>query len=167
MEAREHLMDWLKDAHGMEMKAVELLEKQAERLEGYPEVQEKVREHKEQSRSQAERLEHCLDLLDSSRSWGKDLMGRTAGNLAAMGNAMASDEIIKNCIGNCAFEHFEIACYKSLIETAGIAGELEIVQICKDIMHEEQEMAEWMDQHLPSLTKNFLEKEMYGVEAKR
>ena len=44
------------------------------------------------------------------------------GNLAAMANASAGDEILKNTFANNAFEHYEIAAYKSLIKLCERAG---------------------------------------------
>mgnify|MGYP002716823196 CR=1 FL=1 len=41
-EAREHLLDWLRDAHAMEQQAEKMLKAQAERLEHYPELKARI-----------------------------------------------------------------------------------------------------------------------------
>jgi ferritin-like metal-binding protein YciE len=40
--SRENLTAWLRDAYAMENQAIEILEKQASRLEHYPELRAKV-----------------------------------------------------------------------------------------------------------------------------
>jgi ferritin-like metal-binding protein YciE len=44
------------------------------------------------------------------------------GNLAALGHGAVSDEVVKNRFTNFAFEHYEIASYKSLLTLADLAG---------------------------------------------
>ena len=43
--ARENLSNWLRDAYAMEGQAIELLEAQINRLEGYPEALPRLRSH--------------------------------------------------------------------------------------------------------------------------
>ena len=45
----------------------------------------------------------------------KDAMLAASANIMAMVHAMAGDEILKNTFANNAFEHYEIAAYKSLL----------------------------------------------------
>ena len=46
--SRDNLTAWLRDAYAMENQAIEILEKQANRLEHYPELRAKVRSHLDQ-----------------------------------------------------------------------------------------------------------------------
>ena len=82
---------------------------------------------------------------------------------------MASDEIVKASIFDYSFEHFEIANYRALIAAAEQAGEPEIARMLQPSLDEELEMAAWLEQRLPQLTKTYLERrETAGVaEAKR
>lgn len=163
MEARKHLRDWLRDAHGMEMKAIEILEKQADRFEGHPEVQQRIRQHVTETRRQAERVAECISRNDGGSSTLKDIGGKLMGNMAALTNAMATDEIVKNAIADYAFENLEIASYRSLIAAAEAAGDEQTARVCREILQEEQEMASFLEQHIPSVTRSFLQKQMSGA----
>ena len=153
---RKLLVAWLKDAYGMEKNAEEMLEKQAKRLDDFPTMQQKVREHLETTRIQADRVEGCLSSLDEKPSALKSAAGKISANLGALANATADDEVIKNGIADFAFENFEIASYESLVAAAESLGEQQIAQACRQNLEEEKEMAQWLQQHLPETTQQFL-----------
>jgi ferritin-like metal-binding protein YciE len=44
-QPRDNLIAWLRDAYAMEGQAIELLERQIERREHYPEIRNKLQEH--------------------------------------------------------------------------------------------------------------------------
>jgi ferritin-like metal-binding protein YciE len=144
----------LKNAHAMESQAHELLERQAGRLDEFPELRECVTRHLQETKTQLERLERCLSSMDSSPSSLKDSALSFGANLTAMANAMAGDEILKNTFANSAFEHYEIAAYKSLLALAKQAGvehrELE------QSLQEEERMADWIDEHVEPITMEYL-----------
>jgi ferritin-like metal-binding protein YciE len=52
-----------------------------------------------------------------------------------------------------SMEHFEIACYRSLIAAADEAGRPEIVKICEEILREEEAMARWLEQRIHDVAK--------------
>jgi ferritin-like metal-binding protein YciE len=167
MDANGHLTDWLRDAHGMEQQAVEMLKRQASHLESYPELRERVQRHVHETEQQAARLEQCLKRLGEDTSILKDTIGKVSGNFAAITNAAASDEILKNVIADYAFEHFEIASYRSLIATAESVGDSETADICRQNLREEEAMADWVEQHIESLTEGFLDRDRADTQAKR
>ena len=113
----------LRNQHAVENQAIELLERQVGRLENYPEMASRMREHITESKEQASRLEELLAALDTSHSTVKDTMMSIVGNLAALMHAPAPDEVIKNTFANYAFEHYEIAAYKSLLTLAELTGD--------------------------------------------
>lgn len=167
MEGRKHLTDWLRDAHGMEKQSITLLEKQADRLKSYPEMEARIRQHIQESQRQVQRLEECINRLNGGTSTTKDVMGKVMGNVGAMFNAGASDEVVKNAIGNFAVESFEIASYMSLVAAAEAVGDDYTAGVCREILREEQEMAEWVGRNIGELTRAFLTREAAGVESKR
>src|SRR3954452_18897798 len=117
-KARDLFVIGLRNAHALEIQARELMERQSERLADYPQVQARVRQHLEETKSQIRRIEQCLDQVGESASTMKDTALSFLGNLAALGHAAAADEILKNTFANNAFEHYEIAAYKSLLTLA-------------------------------------------------
>ena len=80
------------------------------------------------------------------------------GNLAVMANASAGDEILKNTFANNAFEHYEIAAYKSLIKLCERAG-APCCSLLEANLRKDQEMADWVDKHVEDVTLQFLAKE--------
>lgn len=113
--ARDIFVVGLRSAHAMEIQARELMERQSERLDDYPEVKAKIAAHLQETNQQLKRLEQCLEACGESTSTLKDTVQSVAANAMAMAHSMAGDEILKNTFANNAFEHFEIAAYKSLL----------------------------------------------------
>lgn len=159
MKTHDHLVDWLRDAHAMEKQAESILERQASRMDAFPEMQQRLRLHIDETRHQVERVESCLERLNGGSSSLKDLTGKMSGNMAAMGNAMASDEPVKNTIADFTFENFEIACYRSLIAAAEAAGDMQTAEACRENLREEEAMASWVQERLPEVTRSFLHTE--------
>jgi ferritin-like metal-binding protein YciE len=146
----------LKNAHAMETQAVELLTRQAERLESYPEIEERLRSHLEESKQQRLRLEEVLHDLGESHSAAKEAVLGLGGNIAAMAHMAATDEIIKNTLANYMFEHFEIAVYESLGVMAEAAGDTSGVAAARTSLTEEKSMAQWIGDHIVPTTQKFL-----------
>lgn len=155
-ENKDVLLAWLKDAHAMETAAIDMLEKQEQRMDEYPELQRKVSRHLEESRTQADRVEECIRKLGGDASAVKEGVGKVAATIASLTNAAADDEAVKNGLANYAFEHFEIGSYTALVEAAGRLGETEIQQTCREILEEEREMAGWLEGYLPDVTREYL-----------
>ncbi len=157
--ARDVLIAGLRNAHAMEVQARELMERQAERLDDYPEVQSKVRHHLEETKSQIDRLEDCLDACGESHSTLKDTTQSVMANAQAMMHAMAGDEILKNTFANNAFENFEIAAYKSLLALVSEAGVEQVRPALEASLREEQEMAKWIDANVENVTRAYVRNE--------
>ncbi len=165
--SQEVLLDWLRDAHGMERMALETLEKQADRLKNYPQLQARVQQHVQETQWQMDQVKSCIEQLGGSTSSLKSGVGSLMGNIGAMFNAGTPDEAVKDVIGNFAIENFEIACYRSLISAAQQLGETRIQNICEQILQQEVQMASWLDQNLPVITQEFLQRVQVGEPAKR
>jgi ferritin-like metal-binding protein YciE len=156
--ATSALATGLRNAHAMESQALELLERQASRLEEYPEVQEQVQHHLAQTGRQLDRLEQCLDALGEDAAVVKDGALATLGDLMAASNAMAEDEILKNTFASYSFEHYEIAAYRSLLTLCEIATQRSIVPLLQQSLEEEEAMAKWLKDNLSRVTKDFVMK---------
>ena len=85
-EARERLVQWLRDAHAMEQQAETMMKGHVKRVEHYPEFEKRMNAHLEETRRQADRLESCLDQLGEKASGMKDMGAKTmAAGLAMSG----------------------------------------------------------------------------------
>jgi hypothetical protein len=63
---------------------------------------------------------------------------KLAGNVQAMVHSMMGDTVLKNLFTLYAFEHFEIASYRSAIAMAEEVGEPSIVQTCRQLLQQEE-----------------------------
>jgi len=164
-EPRMFYITGLHNAHAMETQAIQLLTRQVERLENYPELEARMRMHLEESKVQRTRLEEVLSSLDEQHSALKEAVLGFGGNMAALAHTTASDEILKNTLANFMFEHFEIAAYKSLIAMSEFLDHSAGVSAARASLHEEQEMAAWINDHIAPTTITFLERVKAGVTA--
>jgi ferritin-like metal-binding protein YciE len=156
-QAREMLVVGLRNAHGLEQQAIEMLERNVERLEHYPELRGQLQRHLEESREQQAMVEQCLSSLGESPSALKDTVMGMAQNMQQMMHAAADDEVLKNSFAGYAFEHFEIASYTALELFAERAGEPQIAQTARTICDQERRMADWLEAHLPDVVNEHLE----------
>jgi ferritin-like metal-binding protein YciE len=157
--ARDIFLVGLRNAHAMEVQARELMERQSERLSDYPEVQARAQTHLRETEGQLNRLEQCLSSMGESSSTLKDTTQSVMGNMMALGHSMAGDEILKNTFANNAFEHFEIAAYKSLLTLCGPAGADSARALLEQSLKEEEAMAAWVDDNIPIVTLAYLDRE--------
>jgi ferritin-like metal-binding protein YciE len=164
----ERLIEWLRDAHAMEAQAETMLNKQARRIENYPDLKARIEQHIVETQNQAKLIEGCLRRYDKSYSGFKDMGGKMMAMGQAMGGMMVNDEIVKGAQMGYVFENLEIASYTILIAAAQAVGDTETQQVCERILEEEVAMAEWLRQHLPQLTQAYLTRAATpDVEAKR
>lgn len=151
----------LRNAHAVEKQALSIMTPQVERLVHYPEVEERLRAHIDETHAQIARLDEALAHFDTSASSLKDMALSMSGGMAAITHSAADDEILKNSFANYAFEHFEIAAYRSLLTLSEDAGFAE-GQILRQSLEEEQRMAEWIAETLPTVTRRYAE--LYAAE---
>ncbi len=157
----------VKNAHALEKQALQLMQRQVERLENYPEVRQMLERHIAETQQQEERIDQILHELGEDRSLLKDWATQLMGNVAAIQHAMMADEILKNTFANQAFENFEIASYRSLIVMAEAAGHSQFVPSLRKSLEEEERMAQWVASNVEKITRMYLEHEARGEQANR
>lgn len=140
---QQRLIRYLQDAHASEV-GIE------NALTGFlkdsndPDVNQVLSEHRDVTRSQADRLEQRLIELGGSVSAGKGMMNSI---MAALGDAMNSfhdqyDQITMDLVNAFATEHLEIGMYTALESFARSCGDEETARLAREIMDEEQEAAD-------------------------
>ena len=145
----------LVNLHAVEKQALAIVTPQIARLEHYPEVADRLRLHRDETDAQIARLDEILAGFDTSGSFLKDTALSMSGGMAALGHSVAGDEILKNTFANYAFEHFEIASYKSIITLAEDGGFTVATSSLQQSLREEQSMAQWLDDALPQITRKY------------
>jgi ferritin-like metal-binding protein YciE len=140
----------------MEVQARELMERQTERTDDYPDVKAILAKHLGETKEQIARLERCLTTCGEDASSLKDTAQSLVANVTALFHSAADDEILKNTFANNAFENFEIAAYKSLITLANAAGRASDKDVLQLSLDEEQKMADWIDANVEKVTTAYL-----------
>ena len=157
---------WLRDAHAMEEQAETMLKAQATRLDHYPELRQRIEQHITETQSQARRLEECMKRVGTDASAFKDLGAKMMATMQGLGGVFTADEVVKGAMAGYTFEHFEISAYTSLIGAAEEAGDPQTAAVCRDILREEEAMADWLKERLPMITREYLAREAAGEPAK-
>lgn len=155
----------LKNAHALESQAIQLLSRQLERIENYPDHAQMIRTHLAESEAQLKRLETLLERHGTSHSMLKDFVTGLTGNIAALAHAPMDDEILKNTFANFAFEHFEIAAYRSLIALAEAAGDTQAIPVLRESLAEEEKTAALISAVIETTTLAYAQREAAGVTA--
>jgi ferritin-like metal-binding protein YciE len=145
----EQLLAWLNDAYAMEMAQLPILENHANDARRHREVRERDLQHLKETKQHASDIKRCISYLGEKPSITKKMIGRVTGAMQSVSTEPFQDEIMKNFIMDYAAEHFEIACYRTLIVAAEEAGHPRIAKVCEEILEEEEAMAEWLEEHLP------------------
>jgi ferritin-like metal-binding protein YciE len=154
--AEDNLMDWLRDAHAMEEQAEKMLAATAARLENYPTLKQRIEQHLQETRRQAALVRSCIDRRGGDTSAVKDITGRIVAMAQGMSGMFVSDEVVKASMSSYAFEHMEIASYRTLAAAAAVCNDTETQRVCEEILQEEIAMADWLAEQLPAITREFL-----------
>jgi ferritin-like metal-binding protein YciE len=167
IETREIYVTALKNTHALEMQALQIMERQVERLQRYPEMEAALRRHIEETHGQRTRLEEALHSLSESPSAIKEGVLGFVGNIMALGHTPAQDEILKNAYANHAFENFEIAAYESLLAIAEAAGQQTALTGFEQSLREEEGMARKVRELVRPTTLRYIELTTAGEKADR
>lgn len=85
----------------------------------------------------------------------KSGMASVIGAVQGMTTKLAKDELIKNTLHDYGTEQFEIACYTSLIASEHL-GDQETARVCREILRDDQAMADFLFQQIPPTTIEML-----------
>ncbi len=166
-DIRDHYVAWLRDAHAMEEQALTMMRGMLSRLENYPVLCARMEQHVAETERQAESLRKLLEGRDSGTSVMKDTLGKATAFGQAMGGMFADDEVIKGAMAAYTFEQMEIASYKVLISTAAVLEDTTAIPVFEQNLAEEQDMADWLFDHLDQTTRIFLARDEAGLPARR
>jgi ferritin-like metal-binding protein YciE len=101
----------------------------------------------------------CVERMGGETSGIKSGMASVMGAVQGMSTKLAKDELIKNTLHDYGTEHFEIACYTSLIAAAENLGDQETARVCRGILRDDQAMADFLFQQIPLTTIEMLQME--------
>lgn len=151
MAHNELLNAWLKDAYGMETALIPVLQQHAKDAKDFPEVAARDELHIEETKRHAELVKSCIERRGESISTVKTAIGGVVGAVQSVATAPFKDEPVKNFLSDYAAEKFETICYQALIVAAQNEGDHETARVCQQILAEDEAMAKWLEDHLPSV----------------
>ncbi len=163
---QELYLQGLRNAHALETQAIQIMQRQVDRLENYPEMKAGLERHIQESQGQQQRVDQILSRHGSSPSTLKDAVTGLMGNLAAVGHAMTTDEVVKNSFSNYAFEHFEQAAYLSLIAMAEAAGDQEAIPLLRQNLDQEIGFGKFCGEQIVPTTQRYMQLSASGQTAK-
>lgn len=163
MTAREHVIEWLRDAHAAEEQAHTMLRRTAQQIDGHPEFRAGLEQHGQLSKAQASRLETCLEALGESTSTLKTITGQITAFAQSLSGYVVQDEPVKAVLATATFAQMEVSSYRILIAAATAAGLGDVTSICENLLAEELSFADWLEEQTDSVTRDFLRAERTGV----
>ena len=146
----------LRNQHAVETQAIGTIKNELSRMEPYPELHARMQTEMERSTTQAARLDDLLAKHGTSKSAAKELVTGTVATVAGFAHAASSDEVLKNVLSAIGFKAYEIASYKVLITLAQKADAAGDITVLEQSMKEEQEMGDWLGNHIPNLVQAYL-----------
>lgn len=165
--AEDNLMAWLKDASAMEEQAATMLRTQVARLEHYPHLKRRMEEHLAETHRQSARIKACIASRGGDTSTLKELAAKTIAMAQGLSGFFVSDEVVKSALASYTFEQMEICSYRILVTAAEAVGDAQTAAACRENLAEEEAMAKWLADEMPSLVTKFLKRDSIpGVVAK-
>lgn len=156
MERKDHIIAWLNDAYSMEKALIPILENHADDAKGHPELEQRIRQHIDETRRHASLVESCVKRYGEETSTMKNIAGRMFGSMQSVATEMYDDELVKNALLDYATENFEIACYQALLVAANEIGDRETAEVCEQIIRDEESMAMFLSQNLAAVVRETL-----------
>lgn len=150
---------WLNNAYALEQDLIKKQEAQINDFNGFPEAQEELKKHIEETKSHAETLKECIEQNGGSVSAVKSFLGGLSGTMSGLGMETMHDKVVKNALLGYSVENFEIAGYVSLIAAAKEVGDEASVPKLEGILAQEEAMAKWYKDNLEKITVEFLQRE--------
>ena len=149
----------LRNQHAVETQAIGTLQNEMSYTGEYPELHGKMKLDKERSIAQAARLDDLLEKHGSAKSLAKEAVAGAVATVSGFAHVGSSDNVLKNTLAAIGFKAYEIASYKALISLAWAARAGDDVGVLQQSLKEEQEISDWLDEHLPDLVGAYLSRQ--------
>ena len=157
----------LKNTHAMTSESKQVVDRQLDRFERYPEVQSFLRTRSQTLSSQGQRLETVLNAMSEKTSALKELVTSAVGHAAMIGHGATGDEVLKDYFVNTSFAGMAIACYQSLFVIAETAGEAAAVTSLQPSLDEEKQAFDWLTSNVAQTSRSYVELASSGQPASR
>lgn len=156
MNINDEITDWLRDAYAMERGQEVALERICNNSEESIECRTAAAMHLTETRQHSRIVESLLRSLGADISSFKTGLGVMAETIRGIETTLSHDEQIKDLLASYAMEHLEIVCYSALATAAEVAGLSHITNACRQIILDEEKMAETIRKELPRIVREYL-----------
>ncbi len=157
MNKEDILIRWLQDAHAMERAVLKTLEDDEKEFALFGAIQKQISEHIADSKEQAEKVKDCLKALGAdvfeTNSEPSSVIGVAQG---ASAEILGDEKLIKNIMTEYVTEHAEIAMYRKILCLADECDKPQIVEMCQQILIQEEEMAELVIENLDRVVSSYI-----------
>lgn len=154
------LLDWLRGAYMMEATLLEILEEQATRSGEFPILQQRLKEHSEQTQRHKALVKDCILRLNGDVPSLRADLSKIIGGVQSKMMGFFKDSLIKDLMASAASEELEIATYKSIIRLATRLGHGDIAQICQEILEEEETMLHFLNDQIDPIIDEAYERQI-------
>lgn len=165
MNARDEIIDWLRDAYAMERGLEVTLDKISQGESHQPEIRQATRQHLDETREHARTVQTLLQELGADTSTVKTGLGMMTEAVKSLTTSLLEDEPVKDLLASYAMEHFEIASYNAIAAAAEACGLPEVAEVCAEIISDEEAMAEILADSLPQIVQDYLGSQKFSKAA--
>ena len=163
MAAKNHeelLLNWLQSVHALEVRLVNILEKQAERASAMPQLQQRLYGHREESQRHADLVRGCIERRGGEVSQIREGLSKFMGEVQSRLLGTFGDSVVRDAITGSMIEQSEIASYRAIITLADRLDDQQTVDVCKEILAEEEEMFSYFDDELNNLVNHAYDRKL-------
>jgi ferritin-like metal-binding protein YciE len=146
------LIKHIDEAHAMEQNVLRMIDGMIQTSDD-PQVIDKLEQHKTQTQMHAERMRLRLEAHGSTPSMVKQAAGIAQAFAKMPLDMIRGESAGRNARDAFATEHLEIASYELLARVAERAGDEETAQTARDIIRDEQEMADFIRENWDLFTE--------------
>ena len=160
--AREHFIGWLRDAHGMERQAENLLGSETKVLGEFAGIAPVLAQGRTRAGAHREALEGLLEQYGTSRSVLKETVGAVVSLAQSLSGLFVNDEPVKAALAVATFAQMKVASYAILAAAAQQLGESETETTLRGFTEEEAEFERELMAQLEPVTQAFLQRSKPG-----
>lgn len=155
-QTRQNYLAWLREAHAMERQSFTMLQDMTSKMEDYPRLRARLREHLRETEGQLSALAKLLGRKGAETSLVKDATGQVTAFTRSMSDIFTGEEVVQGTLASYTFENLEIASYRILITAAEQLGDAEAVEVFQRSLAQEEAMADWLASHSGEITRSYL-----------
>jgi len=152
----------LRNTHALLKQAEDMIQRQVERYEQYPELTAALRLHASEIPNQIAQFERIMESHGTSASTFKDLVTQTVGNIGAAIHSLATDEVLKNIYTDHALERHEVAAFTSLMTIAEAAGDTQNARTFEAMRATHEKAGQMILDQVRPVTMRYIQLEAQG-----